>query len=79
MKCKLRQFQNQVMKAGIIDIINIQLHLNLQLKMHLSSKNILIGEVIPTYFKVRKFYMLDIKTTLNISRDVVIIVKVHLK
>ena len=47
--------------------------------MHLSSKNILIGEVIPTYFKVRKFYMLDIKTTLNISRDVVIIVKVHLK
>ena len=47
--------------------------------MHLSSKNILIGEVTPTYVIVRKFYMLDIKTTLNISRDVVIIVKVHLK
>lgn len=47
--------------------------------MNLSSKNILIGEVIPTYFKVRKYYVLDIKTTLCISRDVVIIVKGHLK
>lgn len=31
--------------------------------MHLSSKNILIGEVIPTYFKVRMYYVLDIKNT----------------
>lgn len=29
--------------------------------MHLSSKHILIGEVIPTYFKVRMHYVLDVK------------------
>ena len=34
--------------------------------MHLSSKNILMGEVIPTYFKVRMYYVVNI-------------VKVHLK
>lgn len=29
--------------------------------MCLSSKNILIGEVIPTYVKVRMHYVLDLK------------------
>lgn len=49
--------------------------------MYLSSKHILIGEVIPTYFKVRMHYVLDVKKKNQPapSRDVVNIVKVHLK